>query len=46
MTAPTNKPKGRPPTRILNFDVSPKEVFRRIFENAKKPDPTKRKRSE
>ena len=38
------RPRGRPEKRILNLDASPTEVFERIFENADKPDPAKRKK--
>ena len=35
--------RGRPPTRVLKLDATPEEVARRIFDNAKPPDPSKRK---
>ena len=35
--------RGRPPTRVLNLEATPEEVARRIFDNAKPSDPSKRK---
>ena len=37
--------RGRPPTRVLKLDATPEEVARRIFDNAKPPDSSKRKTS-
>ena len=34
--------RGRPEKQVLKLDASPKEVFRRIFENADPPKPVKR----
>ena len=36
---------GRPATRVLKLDATPEEVARRIFANAKPPDPNKQKPS-
>lgn len=35
--------RGRPTTRVLTLDATPEEAARRIFANAKPPDPNKRK---
>ena len=35
--------RGRPPIRVLKLDATPEEVARRIFDNAKPPDSSKRK---
>ena len=41
---PTKRKRGRPETRVLKLNVSsPEEAFRRIFEAADPPDPSKRK---
>ena len=36
------RPRGRPETRVVKLDAEPEEVARRIFANAKTPDPSKR----
>lgn len=33
---------GRPVTRIIKLDATPEEAAHRIFQNAKKPDPSLR----
>ena len=35
--------RGRPPIRVLKLDATPEEVARRIFDNAKPPDPKQAK---
>ena len=42
---PNRKP-GRPITRIIKLDATPEESARRIFANAKSPDPSLRSRPE
>ena len=37
--------RGRPPIHVLKLDATPEEVARRIFDNAKPPDSSKRKPS-
>ncbi len=32
--------RGRPATRVIKIDATMEEVARRIFANAKKPDPS------
>lgn len=43
MSKKQDRPAGRPATRVLKIDATPEEVARRIFANAKPPDPSKRK---
>lgn len=41
---PRHKP-GRPKSRIIKLDANPEEVARRMFANAKPPDPSIRVRN-
>ena len=45
MTKPAKHPKkpGRPTTRQIKLDATPKQVARAIFANVKPPDAGKRK---
>ena len=38
------KKPGRPITRIIKLDATPGQVARRMFANAKRPDPSLRTR--
>lgn len=43
INAPKRKP-GRPVTRIIKLDATPGQAARRMFANAKRPDPSLRVR--
>lgn len=43
MSKKQDRPAGRPAKRVLKLDATPEEVARRIFANAKPPDPSKQK---
>ena len=41
-----SRSRGRPVTRVLKLDATPEEVARRIFTNAKSPEPIKRNKKQ